>query len=212
MIEIEFTEEAIDELRYQRFNHPHPRVQRKMEALLLKSDGLPHHQITRILGVSENTLRQYLREYEEGGIERLKKVRFYRPQSELAEYHQSLEAYFEEHPPATVNEAAAKIEELTGIRRGLTQVRKFLDSLGLRPRKVGMIPAKADVEEQERFKKKNWSRDCRRRGRMSELCTSWMRRISCWRRSWDTYGRGSAGSSGHPPADSVSTCWERSTP
>ena len=56
MIKIEFTEEAIDELRYQRFNHPHPRVQRKMEALLLKSDGLPHHQITRILGVSENTL------------------------------------------------------------------------------------------------------------------------------------------------------------
>ncbi len=72
MIKIEFTEEATDELRYQRFHHPHPRVQRKMEALLLKSDGLPHHQITRILGVSENTLRQYLREYEEGGIERLK--------------------------------------------------------------------------------------------------------------------------------------------
>lgn len=212
MIEIEFTEEVINELRYQRFNHPHPRVQRKMEALLLKSDGLPHHRITRILGISENTLRQYLREYEEGGIERLKMVCFYRPQSELVEYHQSLEAYFEEHPPATVNEAAAKIEQLTGIRRGLTQVRKFLDSLGLRPRKVGMIPAKADVEEQERFKKKIWSRDCGRRGRMSELCTSWMRRISCWRHSWDTCGRGSAGSSERPPEDSDSMFWERSTP
>jgi len=172
VISIEFTEEAIDELRYQRFNHPHPRVQRKMEALLLKSDGLPHHRITRILGISENTLRQYLREYEEGGIERLKKVCFYRPQSELVEYHQSLESYFEEHPPATVNEAAAKIEELTGIRRGLTQVRKFLDFLGLRPRKVGMIPAKADVEEQDRFKKKNWSRDYRRPRIISGLCTS----------------------------------------
>ncbi len=66
MIKIEFTEEAIDKLRYERFHHPHPRVQRKMEALLLKGEGLPHHQITRILGVSENTLRQYLREYEEG--------------------------------------------------------------------------------------------------------------------------------------------------
>ena len=53
-----------------------------------------------------------------------------------------------------MNEAVAKIEELTGIRRGPTQVRNFLDSLGLRPRKVGMIPAKADVEEQERFKKR----------------------------------------------------------
>ena len=179
MIKIQFTEEAIAELRYQRFNHPHPRVQRKMEALLLKSDGLPHRQITRILGISENTLRQYLREYEEGGIEALKTLHFRKPQSELAEHRQSLEAYFAEHPPATVNEAAARIEEITGIRRGPTQVRKFLESLGLRPRKIGMIPAKADVEEQGRFKKKNWSRDCRRRGRMSELCTSWMRRISC---------------------------------
>ncbi len=212
MIKIQFTEEAIDELRYQRFNHPHPRVQRKMESLLLKSDGLPHHQITRILGISENTLRQYLREYEEGGIEALKTLHFRKPQSELAEHRQSLEAYFEEHPPATVNEAAARIEEITGIRRGLTQVRKFLDSLGLRPRKIGMIPAKADVEEQERFKKKNWNRDCRRRGRMSELCTSWMRRISCWRPSLDSSGRGSVGSSGHPLAGSVSMCSERSTP
>ena len=211
MIKIQFTEEAIDELRYQRFNHPHPRVQRKMESLLLKSDGLPHHQITRILCISENTLRQYLREYEEGGIEALKTLHFRKPQSELAEHRQSLEAYFEEHPPATVNEAAARIEEITGIRRGLTQVRKFLDSLGLRPRKIGMIPAKADVEEQERFKKKNWNRDCRRRGRMSELCTSWMRRISCWRRSWDTCGRGSVGSSERPPEDSDSMSWGRST-
>jgi len=29
-----------------------------------------------------------------------------------------LETYFEQHPPASVNEASAKIEELTGIRRG----------------------------------------------------------------------------------------------
>ena len=69
----------------------------------------------------------------------------------------ALEAYFEEHPPATVNEAVAKIAELTGIRRGPTQVRRFLGALDLRPRKVGMIPAKADVQQQARFKKKNWS-------------------------------------------------------
>ncbi len=171
MIRIEFTEEVIEKLRYERFHHPHPRVQRKMEALLLKSDGLPHHRITRILGISENTFRQYLREYEEGGVERLKELHFYRPLSELAEHRQSLESYFGEHPPATVNEAAAKIAQLTGIRRGPTQVRRFLNSLGLRPRKVGMIPAKADVEEQDRFKKKNWSPGCERHETTSELCT-----------------------------------------
>ncbi len=212
MINIQFTEEAIDELRYQRFNHPHPRVQRKMETLLLKSEGLPHHQITRILGITENTLRQYLREYEEGGIDCLKEIHFNKPQSELVEHRQSLEAYFEEHPPATVKEAVARIEEITGIRRGMTQVRKFLNSLGLRPRKIAMIPAKADLEEQDRFKKKNWSHGYRRRVRMSGLCTSWMRRILCWRHSWATCGHGFVGSSGHPPAGSVSTFWERSMP
>ena len=157
MIRIEFSEDEIEQLRRERFEHPHSRVQRKMEALLLKSEGLPHHQITRILGVSENTLRQYLREYRDGGIERLKEIRFCPPRSELDEHRELLQAYFEEHPPATVNEAVAKIEERTGIRRGPTQVRRFLGSLGLRPRKVGMIPAKADVKEQARFKKKNWS-------------------------------------------------------
>ena len=157
MIRIEFSEDEIEQLRRERFEHPHPRVQRKMEALLLKSEDLPHHQMTRILGVSENTLRHYLREYRDGGIERLTEIRFRPPRSELDAHRALLEAYFEEHPPAAVNEAAAKIEELTGIRRGPTQVRRFLGSLGLRPRKVGMIPAKADVQEQARFKKKNWS-------------------------------------------------------
>ena len=157
MITIEFGQDEIERLRRERFAHPHPRVQRKMEALLLKSEGLPHHRITRLLGVCENTFRHYLREYRDGGIERLKEIRFRHPRSDLDEHRESLEAYFEEHPPATVNEAAAKIEELTGIRRGPTQVRRFLGSLGLRPRKVGMIPAKADVQEQARFKKKNWS-------------------------------------------------------
>ena len=98
MIRIDFTEEVIEKLRYERFHHP--QVQRKMEALLLKSDGLPHHRITRILGISENTFRQYLREYEEGGIDRLKEIHFHRPQSELADHRESLENYFEDHPPA----------------------------------------------------------------------------------------------------------------
>ena len=37
MIQITFAKKEIDELHYERFHHPHPRVQRKMEALYLKS-------------------------------------------------------------------------------------------------------------------------------------------------------------------------------
>jgi transposase len=154
MIRIEFTEEDIKALHYWRFHHPHPRVQLKMEALLLKSQGLPHKQICRMLQITENTLRRYLRDYLAGGIEKLKELNFFKPESELAAHRQTLEAYFHEHPPATVKEAAAKIEELTGIRRGLSQVREFLKSIGMRRLKVGFMPAKADIDEQERFKKR----------------------------------------------------------
>ena len=44
-----------------------------------------------------------------------------------------------------------KIEELTGIRRSENRVREFLKRIGMKRRKVGMIPAKADPAEQERF-------------------------------------------------------------
>ena len=42
----------------------------------------------------------------------------------------------------------SKIEELTGLKRSETQVRKFLNSIGIKRRKVGTIPSKADLEEQ----------------------------------------------------------------
>ena len=65
----------------------------------------------------------------------------------------TLEAYFREHPPTTIAEAIEKIEELTGIKRSPTQVRKFLKSMGMRCLKVGFIPVQADPKVQEEYKK-----------------------------------------------------------
>lgn len=151
MIKIEFTEKEMQALSYERYYHPHPQVQRRMEALLLKSHEMKHKDICHLVGMCSNTLTGYLRKYQECGIEGLKELNFYQPQSELSQHTTTIESYFREHPPATVKEAMAKIEELTGIKRSENRVREFLKSIGMAPRKVGMIPAKADHEEQERF-------------------------------------------------------------
>ncbi len=148
---IEFTEEEIQALNYERYHHPHPHVQRKMEALWLKNQELTQKDICRLTGISLNTLRNYLREYTRGGIESLKVLNFYQPKSELNQHKQTIESYFREHPPASAKEAMAKIEELTGIKRSENRIREFLKSIGMAPRKVGMIPAKADLDEQENF-------------------------------------------------------------
>ena len=126
MIQIEFSEQEKQALYYERFHYPHPRVQKKMEALWLKSQEIPHHQISQLVTIAPNTLRTYLRDYPQGGIEKLKEINFYRPQSKLEEHRTSLEDYFRKNPPASINEAVNKIEELTGIKPSPTQIRKFL--------------------------------------------------------------------------------------
>jgi transposase len=157
MIKLTFTDNDIELLHYERFHHPHPRVQRKMEALYLKSQGYLHCEIARLIRVTEPTLLKYFRDYERGGVVQLKEVTFYRPESELKQHQESLEAYFREHPPKTLAQAAAKITELTGISRSREQVRQFLHSIGTSCRRVGVIPAKADPAAQEEFLKKNWN-------------------------------------------------------
>jgi transposase len=73
-------------------------------------------------------------------------------------YAVKIEQYFEENPPASIGEAVAKIEELTGIKRGETQVRKFLKDLKFRFRRVGTVPAKALTEEKKTNSGNFWSR------------------------------------------------------
>lgn len=45
MIKIPFSEEEIEGLRYWRFHHPDPRVQVRMEALYLRSQGVANRAI-----------------------------------------------------------------------------------------------------------------------------------------------------------------------
>lgn len=159
MIRIEFSEEAKRALDYERYHHPHPHVQRKMEALWLKSQQLPHKDICRLARISKHTLCTYLQAYKEGGLNKLKEISFYKPTSVLSLHAKTIETYFREYPPASIKEARAKIHELTGIKRSPTQIRQFLTLLGMRPRKVGMMPAKGDAVKQDTFKKKIWSHD-----------------------------------------------------
>jgi len=150
-IQLTFTSDDLVTLSEMRYAYPHPIVQRRAETLWLKSFGLPHHQIARIAGVCENTMRDYFELYQTGGVDGLKVLHSYRPTSALQPHATTLEAHFRATPVATIKKAQAEIERLTGLKRGPTQVRQFLTQLGLRCRKVGMLPAKADPEKQAAY-------------------------------------------------------------
>ena len=119
-IQFEFSPEIVEELNDQRYNHLSPLVQRRMDALRLKVHGMLHKEI------AENTLRDYFELYQQGGLERLKEVNYYQPESELKEHIVSLEEYFQKRAPATIKQAQSAVEIITGIRRSETQIREFL--------------------------------------------------------------------------------------
>ncbi len=153
MITIEFSEDDKAALNYERRHHPHPFVQRKMEALWLKSQALAHKDIRQLTNVCSTTLTSYIRDYQQGGIEALKALSFRRPANDLDDHRHSLEAYFRAHPPAGAKQAMATIETLTRVKRSPERVRAFLKRMGMKCRKAGMIPAKADPLVQDTFKK-----------------------------------------------------------
>jgi transposase len=146
-----FSQTDLETIQHQRYHHPRPRVQQRMEVLWLKSQGITHEQIGHLADVSRRTVQRVLDDYLAGGIEQVRRLSFRRPESALLKHKGTLEEYFLDNPPASAAQAQAMIEKLTGIKRGLTQVRQFLKSLDLRYRKVGSIPAKANVEEQAEF-------------------------------------------------------------
>ena len=97
-----------------------------MEAVWLKGHRLEHGQIAELAGVTENTIRDYFALYQQGGIEKLKELNYSGSASQLDEHISSLEAYFREHPPASIQEAQNKIELITGVKRSETQIAEFL--------------------------------------------------------------------------------------
>jgi transposase len=155
MLQLTFSEADKQALHYERYHHPHPRVQQRMEALWLQSHGLPPHQIAQLCAISANTLRAALKLYHAGGVEALKQLNVHRPQSALHAHRDPMAASLQEHPPHTINEAAVRLETLTGIKRSPTQVRQFLRTLGLQRRKVGVLPAKGEPDVQEEYRKKS---------------------------------------------------------
>jgi transposase len=135
-----FTEDELQAIRQDRYHHPDPQVQRRMDILWFKHHGLTHEGIAALAGVARATVQRCLDDYLAGGLDRLRRGSPRGPRSLLEQHRTSLEEYFRQHPPPTIRAAQQVIEERTGLRRGPTQVRRFLQRLGLRPRRVAAIP------------------------------------------------------------------------
>ena len=126
MARLAFSDQEQQAVHKERFEHPHPRVQQRMEVLWLISQGITYSEAARLGGVSEATVDRYVALYRQGGLDALREFKWRRDTSELMDHRDALEESFRKNPPHTVAEACARIKAETGLERRPTQVRAFL--------------------------------------------------------------------------------------
>ncbi len=152
MLKIEFTEKAIDEVYQQFMEHPSGVTKKKLHVVYLKALGLSHKEIERIARTSADSVTRYLKDYNAGGLAALGVSRTHRPVSSLQPYHDQIKSHFLKQPRHTVSAASHEIEALTGIKLGPSACRDFMRKrLGMKFRKMAVIPAKADPKKQAEF-------------------------------------------------------------
>lgn len=145
-----FSEPVVEAIAAERYRHPDPRVQERMEILWLKSKAEPHDRIAELANVSRSTVQRTLRIYAAKGLEGIRSFGWKGRSSALTPHQTTIEGAFRQHPPHTAADAARRIEELTGVRRQPSRVRKFMkEDLGMKCLKAAPIPVppKKTIEE-----------------------------------------------------------------
>jgi transposase len=192
--------------------HPNRPIRQRMRALWLLHCGLTREQTAKIVGVGRATVQRWVAAYRDGGLDGLRRWNVEGPQSELMAYRDLIRAMFEERPPRTVAEAAQRIYEKTGLRRGPTQVRKFLKDLGFKWQRARAIPvppkkvSRNTCNSRRSFSNKSWRRGWKPPKLDKATCSSSTRPISCSARSSVVCGRLPESSCEPPQAGNASTC------
>jgi len=128
---VKLTEEEQQVVNEERESHPNPNVRRRMLALWLLHCGLTRVEAAKVAVVGRATVERVVERFRDGGLDRLRQWNRKGPTSELAAHRDLIRESFEKEPVRSVAEAADRIETMTGLRRGPTQVRKFIKGLGM---------------------------------------------------------------------------------
>lgn len=130
------------------------KFRRKLMALKMRVSGVPLKMIASSLGVSERTVFNYVSEYRSGSLASTMEDRAYSPDSSIEPFWELLDSDFRREPVGCAKQARVRILKLTGITLSPSQTRRVMTKLGMRYRKAGQIPGKADGQLQLEFLEK----------------------------------------------------------
>jgi transposase len=149
MIDLELTQEQLDELHKEASENPSARARKKCWVVYLRGKGYAHREIVDVVRVDGDTVTDYVRKYRDGGLSRLLAEDYRKQGGRLDAHAERLKEVFKKQPPHTVNHAIEVIERETGVRLKHSACRAFLRKLGMKFRRCGLVPGKAQDDEEQ---------------------------------------------------------------
>lgn len=127
------------------------RVKRKLMALRMHELNVPHGSIAKTLNVSDDTITNYVKLYQEKGLSGIFENRYYQATSQVEPFLDEIRQSLDDDPVSSAKEGGQRIERLTKIRLSETKARRIMKKLGLHYRKTAGIPGKSDPQLQLDF-------------------------------------------------------------
>src|SRR5260370_32158390 len=91
---LSFSQEDLQILAQERYEHPDPRVQKRLEVLWLISHKVTHHEAANLAGVSRATAERYVAIFRNPGVAALRHLDWSNPVSALEHHLDTLAASF----------------------------------------------------------------------------------------------------------------------
>lgn len=147
MLPLEISETDSLQAKMERKHHKSMIIRDRMHTIYLLSNGFKRTLCAEILGCSPNTITEYIRLYNEGGLERLRQLHYHKPVSELEKHKDEIKSDIENLKPSCLSQIRQHILEKYGIQRSLERIRVLLQRWGIKYRKVNPFPGGKDIDE-----------------------------------------------------------------
>jgi transposase len=141
MIRLELTLAALEDIS-EALDDPENGEKQKLKLLVIRMhhQGAEHGFIAGCLRLSPNTITNYLKEYQTGGLAAILERRYYQPSSSLKAFWECIRCSFTAEPVVSGKDAIARIESLSGVRLSESQARRVMKQMGMVLRKTAPHP------------------------------------------------------------------------
>lgn len=150
MRKIEFSDSDLEIIQENKDRHPNYKIRKRMTILWMRNLEYRYDFIAEVVGVHVNTIVNLIRTVQDEGLEGARVFK-YVPKSPLDPFRDEIMKELENRPIQTLGEAGKSIEKICGRLFDRKAISRFLKKIGIRRRKTGAVPKKADPEVQKKF-------------------------------------------------------------